>query len=142
MCGSDGGKALGDLSLDVASQFLTGGAVSYKDGKFGTGLSQKVLSQTEQGTDLSFETLPGTKLLKDVTGATAAEEATAESRLRFEEEKADALKAREDAKAQTAAERLSASRKGASIRGGTSSTSTSTSRSSSLGQDERDFLGL
>lgn len=110
-------------------QLSTGGLAGFKsdDGGLGTGLSGDV----------------AVGALKDVTGATAAEEANADARKRFAEEKSAADKARKDAQSQSAADQLAKSRSASSARGGISNpSSTGQARFSNLGSDEQDFLGL
>ena len=124
---SGGGNSFFESLLDVGLQVGTSGIVGYKsdDGGLGAGIiGQPIVDVT-----------------KEVTGASAAEEANKQARERFEQEKADTLTARAEVKAQTAADQLAASRGAAGARAGRTSTGT-TSRASNLGGDERDFLGL
>ncbi len=138
MCGKD--NSLLESILDITTQAVTGGSVGFQKGGFGTGTLQK-LEGVEEGSELGFETLPLTPTLKKVTGAEAAEEANRFAREQLEKEKAEALAARESAKAQSAAEQLSISRQASPIRGRGISRTTG-SRFSDLSGDERDFLGL
>jgi len=126
MCSTGGGNSAFESFIDVALQTGTGGLLGFKDEKGGIGTG--VIGD------------PLKKGLKDITGATAAEEANDAAREQLNEERAAALQEREDAKAQTAAEQLAASRRASSVRGGTAATTGS--RFSDLGGDERDFLGL
>lgn len=84
------------------------------------------------------------KGLKDVSGATAAEEANKQARLQFEEAKLQGLKDRQEAIASKNRDDLIASRLagGSRTSPGNSKGSTKTSIYSKLGSDERDFLGL
>ena len=81
------------------------------------------------------------KPFKDLTGATAAEEATELARETAEQEQADALTEREDAKALVAAEQLSISQQASSLRS-SGARDVSARGSSGLGGEESDFLGL
>jgi len=94
-----------------------------------------------------------TNAIKDVTGATAAEEANKMAAKQFDDAKKTALKAQQEAKARTARDQMSASRLAASSRksgaGRTSSNKSSNggggalaATNSKLGTDEQDFLGL
>jgi len=127
-----GGNSFFESFIDVAAQAFTGGNLGYKSDEGGLGLG--VVSG--EGVDIA------TPILKDITGVTAAEEANADARKRFEEEKAAADKQRADNIAQSAANELIKSRSAASTRGGVSGSSKGQSRFSSLGGDESDFLGL
>ena len=118
-----------DDALNISTNLSTGGLVGFEDGKFGTGKNPLAGGVVD--------------LLKEVTGAKAAEEANAAARSRFEEEKKKAEESRKAQKNQTAREQLAASRSAGSVRSGSTKTSTSGSRFSSLGgSDETDFLGL
>ena len=124
---SGGGNSFFESVLDVGLQLGTGGLAGYKseEGGLGAGITGQ----------------PIVDITKEVTGASAAEEANKQARERFEQEKADRLTARGEAKAKTAAEQLTASRQAGGVRAGTPSR-TPTTRTSNLGGDERDFLGL
>lgn len=140
MCG--GGNSFLEGLLNVGVQMATYGTVGYKDdrGGFGTGVTQQILDGKKQGTELNIEALPGMGIIKDLTGASAAEDANTLARDQFEKKQAEALQNREDAKAQTAAEQLSISRQASSLRSGRGTPTGS--RFSNVGADERDFLGL
>lgn len=116
--------------INVGTQTMTGGLVGYdKDSGFsvGKGLTGNVA-------------IDG---LKEVTGAKAAEEANKMAREQFDQQKVDAEKARLEAQAQSSREQIAASRMASGRGGGGVGTGTSrVSRFSSLGEDERDFLGL
>lgn len=130
MCRGD--NNLLESILDITLQAGTLGTVGVKEGKITPGVTGQMTVDVADALIVDP--------LKDITGATAAEEATAESRRQFEEAEAAALEEREAAKAQTAAEQLAASRQAGSLR--TTGTTTTGSRYSDLGGDERDFLGL
>lgn len=129
MSSGTGVSAIDDV-LNVALNFSTGGLAGF--GEDGAGLGALGKPAVEAGVDG----------LKEITGAKAAEEANAQTRKRFEEEKAKAAQDRLDAQAQSAANQLAASRSAEATRGGVSSQPKGTSRFSSLGSDEEDFLGL
>jgi hypothetical protein len=123
-----GGNSFFESTLDIVAQAFTGGAIGFKsdEGGLGVGVTGEV----------------GVDTFKEITGAAAAEEANADARKRFEEEKAASDKQRADNVAQSAANELQKSRSAASARGGVSGSSKGQSRFSSLGNDESDFLGL
>lgn len=129
-----GGNSGFESALDIVANAFTFGALGFKsdakdDGLFG--VTKGVSTETAIGG------------LKDITGATAAEQANADATARFEAEKAATDKARKDAQSVSAANQLNKSRSAASSRGGVSNPSTSgQSRFSNLGSDESDFLGL
>jgi len=129
--GGGGGGDFFERAIDVVTQVSTGGLAGFEDGDFGKGVQ--------------LDEVPGTlkSVVKDITGATAAEEATAQARERFNEEKAAALAQRKEAKALTAKQQLTASRLAAGARraGATTAAGTKT-KSTKLGSDESDFLGL
>lgn len=118
-----------DNTINAATQVSTAGTVGYKGGSFGT----------NKGVVTS-----GVKdVVKDITGATAAEEANKLARQQFEQAKADAEKARKDAEIQSARDQVTASRLAGGVRGGISTVAPKgASRFSTLGSDEKDFLGL
>lgn len=135
------GKAVSDTTEAVGKgihDVTNSGLVSYDTttGKFGAGALGEVV-QTG---------------IKDVTGASAAENANKIAKQQFEESKNNALKAQQEARARTARDQMSASRSAASSRKKSGTGRTSTSRSSTggvgtqsvskLGSDEQDFLGL
>jgi len=123
--GGDAGDFL-EKGLDIVTQLGTFGTVGFEDGAFGKGVTTKQVKST----------------LKDVTGATAAEEATEQARERFEEEKKAAGKQREEIKAQTARDQLVASRLAGGARRAGATTAGKGKKSTSLGSDTSDFLGL
>lgn len=126
MCSSGGGNSFIESLVDIGSQYFTYGTVGYKSDE--GGISPGIVGQA------------AIDITKDLTGASAAEEANKLATEQFQEEKTAALQQREDAKAQTAAEQLSISRQASASRaGGIRPTG---SRSSGLGGEERDFLGL
>jgi len=122
-----GGNSFFESILDIGTQALTGGLIGFESDKGGvsTGVTSDVA-------------ISG---LKEVTGAKAAEEANAQARKQFEDEQKAALQDRENAKAETAANQLAASRQAGAVRS-TTNTSRGGSTFSDLGSDERDFLGL
>lgn len=131
--GSGTGSGILDSTINYATTIFTGGSVGFDDDGFGT--SSGVISD---GGDSLVK-----KPIKDLTGATAAEEANEDARKRFEEEKAVAADQKKQNQAQSAANQLAASRSASSARGGVSNPSSSgQSRFSNLGSDESDFLGL
>jgi len=121
-----------DLAGDVSEAGLnlsTLGMLGYKGGKFRPGVTGRA----------------GIDVLKDVTGASALEEANIDARQRFQEEKEKALAERKERKAKSAQEQLLASRKAGAARGGVKlfgPDKTRVSRYSTLGSDEQDFLGI
>ena len=118
-------------ALDIFTQATTFGAVGY-DGDDGFGLGQ---APQELIVDP----------IKDITGATAAEEANVQAQTRFDQEKAEAARQREEAKGRQTREQIGKSRLAGVARGqATTSKATGgqTNKQSSLGSDEQDFLGL
>lgn len=116
--------------IDITTQIGTGGLVGFdsEDG-FGAGATVDVL--------------------KDVTGATAAEEANKDARNRFNQQKADELAARQESKDKQARDQRNKSNIAGVARGsfgsgksGKNGTGGATNKSSTLGSDESDFLGL
>ena len=114
---------------NVAFQGATLGLVGVDEGGFKAGLTGQAIKEVTIDP------------LKDISGATAAEDANALAREQMEEEKASRLQAREDAKSQSAAEQVRASRSAGGVRTSTSGR-TSGLTSAIVGEDERDFLGL
>lgn len=117
--------------LDVATNVGTFGTIGYDDGKFGKGLNSEFIVDT----------------LKDITGASAVEEANAQAEKRVNDEKQRDLERRKEAKNQSGRNQIRLSRLAGRGRGG-GRTAASTSggiggsRFSQLGDDEQDFLGL
>lgn len=130
MCSTGGGNSFFESVLDVGLQLGTFGLVGFKDDE--GGLSAGITGE------------PLVDVLKDVTGATAAEEANQLARQSMEEAKAAELQAREDARSQTAANQIAASRRAQALRtpSGTGAPSTSPSAIGGVTGDERDFLGV
>jgi len=114
--------------INIPTQVGTGGLIGFEDGKFEKGTTLDILGQG----------------FKDISGISAAEEATEESRRQFEETKNRELEGRKERQAQSAREQLRLSRQAGSVsRGGIKTGRTGGgSRFSSLGSDEQDFLGL
>lgn len=82
-------------------------------------------------------------VVKDITGANAAEDANKLARDQFEQGKADILSEKELAREKNAAAQLKASNLAGGLRRGRKSSSpTKTASAPALGSDERDFLGL
>lgn len=116
---------------DVSTQLLSGGIVGFEDGGFTPGVVGK----------------PALAGLKEVTGAAAAEEANALTREAIEDERERRLREREELQARNARDALTRSRTAAGVRRGGGSGSGgffggSTFSDSTIGSDERDFLGL
>ena len=122
---SGGGNSFFESAIDVVANAYSLGTVGFESDSGGFGANG-----------------PTVDVLKDVTGATAAEEANKAASDRFASEKAASDKQRTDNIAQSAANELQKSRSAASGRGGVSGSSRGISRFSNLGTDEEDFLGL
>lgn len=122
-----GGNSVFEQIIDVVVQSSTGGLAGFKSDE--GGLAKGVTGS------------PLVDVVKEVTGAAAAEQANVDARKRFEEEKARSKKSRQEAKQQSAREQVTASRLAGAARTGGRGTDRG-SRFSSLGSDERDFLGL
>lgn len=124
-----GGNSVLESIIDVAIQGSTAGLLGFSsdEGGLGTGIVGEA----------------GVDVLKEVSGAKAAEEANEDARRRVDEERARIEEQTKQNQAQSAANQLAASRSAASARGGVSTpSSTGQSRFSNLGSDEADFLGL
>lgn len=108
---------------NIALNYFTYGAVGYEDGKIGAGVS--------------------TKLVKEATGAKAAEEANTMAKKNFEQAKVDAEASRLEQINQTGKDQMRQSMLAGSARAGASSRANrgTAIAGSNLG-DERDFLGL
>lgn len=136
---SGGGNFFENLFVDglnAAVQMATLGYAGYEDGKISNGINTNIAKKVGR------EVVSG---VKEVTGAKAAEEANRLAREQFEEQKAAALLEREQAKQRNANEQIAASRAAGAARNAGRSNRTGnnqTTGSFSLGQDERDFLGL
>lgn len=128
---SSGGN-VGEDILNVATNFLSVGLVGYDGENGGFDMSKGLVTKN------------ATPIIKDITGATAAEEANADARARYEEEKANALREREQALNDNAVRQLQASRSGNSSRSATSTSNSRNGRASMFSDlgGERDFLGL
>lgn len=116
---------LGADILNVGLGTATGGLVGYKDGKIQAGA-----------------TVDG---LKVVTGAKAAEDATALARKQYEEQKAAAEAGRLEAQGQQSRDQMIQSQRAGAARNITSKSSANRGTAisgSSLGTEEKDFLGL
>lgn len=122
MSSSDSGNSGLEDILNVATQFFTFGAAGFERGGITPGITGE----------------PVVEGAKEITGATAAEEATALARERFEEEKGIAIEQRKEGKRQTARQQLIASNLAAGSRKGGNQTP---GKTTSLGA-EVDFLGI
>lgn len=119
-------------TINAVTNVATMGTVGYNDGRFAT--SEGLWTKTGE------EAIRGTK---QIMGVTAAEEANEIARQQMQQTQIDAEKARVEAQAQSSREQIQASRMASGRGGGGVGTGTSrVSRFSSLGEDERDFLGL
>lgn len=132
MGGGGSGNSVFEDIVNVVTQVSTGGLVGFESDK--GGLTGGV---TTRGVVNVVE-----PVIKDITGATALEEANRQARSRFEEEKAAALKQRKEVKSDTARQQLIASRLAAGVRRGGGAAGGKGSRATKLGSDESDFLGL
>lgn len=131
MSSEDSGNNIFEDALNVSSNVVTFGTVGFGNGGF----------TPEEGKSKNLFFKPIEKQVKNVTGATAAEEANKEARERFNQEKADALAQRGADQQQFNKEQVAASRLAGNTKNKTSRSSTGGSNAS-LGSDERDFLGL
>lgn len=120
--GSGTGNNFFEDVLDVGTNLLTGGLAGFDDGGFGAGV-------TVEG-------------VKEVTGVNAAEDALIENRRQFELQREAAIQERADEQALNAREAVNLSRSAATRSSSSVAARRSGSRFSSLGSDERDFLGL
>lgn len=127
-------NAFADI-VNLGVQGATLGYLGYEDGKISNGASTNVAKKAGK------EVVSG---LKEVTGAKAAEEANTFAREQFDASKAQAEKDRKDALAQTARDQVNQSQMAGAARATAASRTTSkgSGGSLSLGQDEKDFLGL
>jgi hypothetical protein len=124
MSSGDGGGFFDDplgAATDGLVQLMTGGTFGYKDGRFQKGVTSKAM-------------VDGTK---EVTGAAAAEEANLMAREQFEAAQADAVLQRKN-DIQTAANRQIQQSRTA----GAAKSAGRTSGGITLGDTEKDFLGL
>lgn len=131
---------LGNDLLNFGVQAGTGGWLSYEDGKIGNGVTTNAFKSTGQAT------VSG---LKTVTGAKAAEAANEVARKQFEESKAASEKDRVETIAQNARDQVRQSQMAGAARATAASritakgsSATSGGGSLSLGDDEKDFLGI
>ena len=137
--GSGGGnffENLGSDFLNVGLQSASLGTVGYENGKVSNGVNTNVAKNAGQAT------VSG---VKEVTGAKAAEQANTMARQQYEQSKIDADAARVEAQNQTAKNQMAQSRAAGAARNATSSRSATKGagvQSLTLGQDEKDFLGL
>lgn len=131
MCG--GSNSVVEDIVSGASQITTGGLVDVNaDGSVKGGVTTNLVED----------------VVKDVTGASAAEEANELAREQFEEGKQKAIDQRAEARSKNARDQLAASRGAASNRRSGKSgdnkgrKGAGDSSVSSLGSDTQDFLGL
>lgn len=119
-----GGNFFGNLindDLNFGLQLVTGGLLGFKDGKLRAGAT--------------------TELVKEMSGAKAAEDANEMARQQFEEQKLAAEQDRQNAIVMKGREQIQASMlAGAARRAGTNTRSFA--GGALLGSDEKDFLGL
>ena len=116
---------IGEDLLDAGINIGTGGIVGYKDGKLRKGVATRITESS----------------LKDVTGATAAEEANKDARAQFEEQKKAAADQRSESQAKFAQDQIRKSKLAGGSKAGGRAT-TAGAKKSFLGSDEQDFLGL
>ncbi len=114
--------------INIGANAFTGGAVGFEadNGGFGKGV---VLDATVDA-------------IKEITGATAQEEATQQQRDQFDTEQANIKRDREDALAQKSANQLAKSNRAGGARRGRSKSSSNTSANTTVGAGGKDFLGL
>mgnify|MGYP000651599469 CR=1 FL=1 len=124
------GSSLLDGFLDIGTQIISAGTAGFGEKGFDDGVSTKLVKDTRDG-------------VKDLIGVTAAEEHNELLRKQIEDEKAAALKDRQDARSANDRDAIQASRtSGGSRSAGIKTSQRRSSRFSSLGSDDRDFLGL
>lgn len=124
-----------EKGIDAVSNFFTLGTVGYQSGK---GLSTDEGMWKKAGE-------AGLKGLKDVTGATAMEQANKDAQAQIANAKAEAEAQRKQALDDTARDSMAKSRLAGSARAtnvNTNANSSTMKASSKLGSDERDFLGI
>ena len=131
---SDNGPGVLDDALNAFTNFTTFGTVGFD--------KDNLKFSTDKGVNRNLLKKPTTSALKDLTGATAAEEANRQKQARFEEEKAARAQQRVEDIATHERNQVTASRLAGANRKTTNRSSRGTSRASSLGTDESDFLGL
>ena len=127
---SSSGNFLEDI-VNVVTQVSTAGLVGYEGGKIGAGVTTKE----------SFN------VVKELTGASAAEDANKAAEKNLREQKALAEQDRKEQTAQHAKEQLIASKQAGGARRSTSKKasakgSIAPKAQTNLGSDEQDFLGL
>lgn len=134
---SGGGNFFENLFSDVANwgvNTMTVGLLGYEDGKIGNGVATNALREGGRA---------AVSGLKEVTGATAAEEANAQARAQYEQARADAEAARVEQQNRIAQSEIAKSRSAQRSRSTQSRSRTSGGYGSfSISQDEQDFLGL
>jgi len=134
---SGGGNFFDNLFSDVANytvQTSTGGLLGYQDGKIGNGVTTNYYREVGRGLRDG---------VKDITGATAAEEANAQARAQYEQARRDAEAARVEQQNRIAQSEIAKSRSAQRSRSTQNRSRTSGGYGSfSISQDEQDFLGL
>lgn len=123
MCGGE--NSFFEDVINVVTQGSTAGIFSYESDKGGF---------TGGGVTM--------KGAKELTGAKAAEDANTMAREQMEQQKAQMLQERENAKAMNAADQIAKSRQASAVRSRSGGISTGKSSVNVLGGDERDFLGV
>jgi len=125
----DGGTGVGfiDDTLNVVTNVATGGLVGYDPNNGGFGAGE--LTQA------------GTKVVKDATGATAAEEANALAAEEAEKARQQLQQDRVEARATEQRNAIAASRGAAAARG-VNTPRRNTNTSSLTGDTDTDFLGI
>jgi hypothetical protein len=133
-----GGNFFENLGNDVMNygvQALTLGTLGYQDGKVSNGVTTNYWREVGRASR---------KGIKDVTGATAAEEANRLAREQFEQQRADAEAARLESIRQTGRDQMRQSNLAGAVRNTARSTANRGQAvgSYSLGDEEKDVLGV
>ena len=124
--------------VNIGLQGATGGTIGYRDGGITQGITGDAVREAGRATRDG---------LKDITGASAAEEANAQARAQYEQARKDAEAARIEqqnriAQDQMTKSQLAQSSRSVNARNRNSAGSSSGYGSFSISQDEQDFLGL
>lgn len=131
------GNFFDNLFSDVANYTVntaTAGLLGYENGRIGNGVTTNTLREAGRATRDG---------IKEITGASAAEEANAQARAQYEQARADAEAARVEQQNRIAQSEITKSRSAQRSRSTQSRTRTSGGYGSfSISQDEQDFLGL
>lgn len=122
-----GGTGIGflDDAISLGTNIATGGLVGYGDGGFKAGVTGQI----------------GVNVAKDLTGATAAEEANEMAKQQFKEEKENRLKDRNDSILAEQNAQIQASNAGPSASKKSNKNTTNKVSTTPIG-DNKDFLGL